>query len=83
MSTHSHHVMQTDSQPAMRASDAVWLRRGQRLGEAFLASRKYPAYAGAFTLACFGGSLIMLALFGSGDAVPDASASQKIADLAP
>lgn len=82
MSTHSHRAMRADSQPAMRASDAVWLRRGQRLGEAFLASRKYPAYAGAFTIALFGASLTLLALTGSPDAVPEATA-QKVADLAP
>lgn len=48
--------------PTLSKSDVSWLRRGQRIGEMLLTTRKYAAYGCAGMLIISGASLVMLAL---------------------
>lgn len=57
----------------LRQSDAVWLRRGQSLGELLLTSRNYAAVGWAAGLALAGSSLIVLALLGAPETNMDAT----------
>lgn len=55
------HSDRANGLPALRDSDAMWLRRGQYIGQALADSRKTAvAWAGIFALV--GGGLVLLAL---------------------
>ena len=61
---HATRTTLSDANPGLRGSDAIWLQRGQRLGEILLTSRKSAGYAWATALMLAGGTLVALAILG-------------------